>query len=114
MVTMIKTHSRISRENRTVQIMIGMCCADKHSARELCPACRELATYTMERLDFQEKKTTCSRCPMRCYVAPMREKIREVMRYSGPRMTFRHPILAFLHLLDEGRKVPLRDVSSHR
>jgi hypothetical protein len=30
----------------------------------------------------------------------MREAVREVMRYAGPRMALRHPILAFLHLLD--------------
>jgi hypothetical protein len=26
------------------------------------------------------------------------------MRYSGPRMTFRHPVLALFHLLDGRRK----------
>jgi hypothetical protein len=37
----------------------------------------------------------------------MREKIRVVMRYSGPRMMFSHPILAIKHVMDgkkEGRK----------
>jgi hypothetical protein len=30
----------------------------------------------------------------------MRERITIVMRYAGPRMMFRHPILALLHQLD--------------
>ena len=30
----------------------------------------------------------------------MRDRIRAVMRYADPRMLFRHPILAVLHLLD--------------
>ncbi len=33
----------------------------------------------------------------------MRERVRVVMRYAGPRMLFRHPILAVRHLLDERR-----------
>jgi len=36
-------------------------------------------------------------------------KIREVMRYSGPRMTFRHPILALFHVLDGLRKESSRN-----
>ena len=35
----------------------------------------------------------------------MRERVREVMRYSGPRMLWRHPVLAAAHLMD-GRKTP--------
>jgi hypothetical protein len=35
----------------------------------------------------------------------MREKVKKVMRYSGPRMLWHHPILAVHHLID-GRKKP--------
>jgi hypothetical protein len=35
-----------------------------------------------------------------CYKPAMREKIKNVMRYSGPRVTFRHPILALFHVID--------------
>jgi hypothetical protein len=34
----------------------------------------------------------------------MRERVREVMRYSGPRMLTRHPVLAVAHLVDGRRK----------
>ena len=30
----------------------------------------------------------------------MREKIRAVMRFSGPRMIFRHPVTAVRHVLE--------------
>jgi hypothetical protein len=30
----------------------------------------------------------------------MRERIRIVMRYSGPRMLYRHPILSIRHKMD--------------
>ena len=35
----------------------------------------------------------------------MRTKVREVMKHAGPRMLFKHPVLAIKHLLD-GRKKP--------
>ncbi len=34
----------------------------------------------------------------------MREKIREVMRYAGPRMSYRYPLLAFFHFVDGMKK----------
>ncbi len=45
----------------------------------------------------------------------MREKIRRVMRYAGPRMLLRHPVMALLHMVDGLRKEPsrpLRDKAS--
>ena len=33
----------------------------------------------------------------------MRTRIKEVMRYAGPRMLFRHPVLALLHHWDSLR-----------
>ncbi len=35
----------------------------------------------------------------------MREKVKKVMKYSGPRMLLHHPILAIHHVID-GRKEP--------
>ena len=34
-----------------------------------------------------------------CYQPQMREQIRQVMRYSGPRMLLYHPVLAIWHLV---------------
>ena len=34
----------------------------------------------------------------------MRARIREVMRYAGPRMLLSHPLMALRHLLDGLRK----------
>jgi hypothetical protein len=33
----------------------------------------------------------------------MRRRIKDVMRYAGPRMLYRHPILAMLHLCGKQR-----------
>lgn len=43
-------------------------------------------------------KTFCSSCKVHCYKPEMREKIREVMRFSGPRMMLYHPLTAMRHI----------------
>jgi hypothetical protein len=108
---MAKMHPKISREIKTVKAMISLYCRDNHRNNVLCPGCTELADYALERLTrcpFQEGKTTCAKCPAHCYEPRMREKIRAVMRYSGPRMTFHHPVLALFHLIDGRRKRPVK------
>jgi hypothetical protein len=38
----------------------------------------------------------------------MREQIRAVMRYAGPRMLYRHPIMTLQHMIDGTRDEPSR------
>ena len=74
--------------------------------RPLCPECAALLDYALRRLDscrFGNDKPSCRKCPVHCYRADMRERIRTVMRWAGPRMIFRHPIAATRHLLRELR-----------
>jgi hypothetical protein len=102
-----RTNRRLARERRTVVAMIRIYCRDRHRTRgELCAECGRLHDYAMGRLDrcpFAEDKPTCAQCPVHCYQPALRERIRQVMRYAGPRMLWRHPWLAICHLL-EGRK----------
>lgn len=51
-----------------------------------------------------ENKTFCSNCKVHCYTPIMQEKIREVMRFSGPRMIFYHPIMALNHVITSKRE----------
>lgn len=95
----------MAREKRTVEAMIRMFCAGQHrSAGEvLCDDCEALRAYAMKRLDactFGADKPKCSACPVHCYKPAMREKIRAVMKYAGPRMIVRHPVLAVGHVVD--------------
>lgn len=102
---------RMKRERKTVEAMIHIYCRGVHPEENTpCSDCRELLDHAWMRLEkcpFQEGKTPCARCPVHCYTPAMRGKIRAVMRYAGPRMTFRHPVLALRHLLDKRRKEPL-------
>ncbi|MFN7988313.1 MAG: nitrous oxide-stimulated promoter family protein [Thermoanaerobaculia bacterium] len=104
---MTSAERRIAREWKTVQLMIRLHCRDLHGGRTaLCAGCEELRAYAERRLEkcpFAEEKPTCVACPVHCYEAAMRERIRVVMRYAGPRMLLRHPVLAVRHLIDERR-----------
>jgi hypothetical protein len=90
--------------------MLGIYCQDHHGTHgALCGDCERLRDYAHGRLDicpFQEEKPACNRCEVHCYSQTMRERVREVMRYAGPRMPLRHPWLALLHSLDKLRAVP--------
>jgi Nitrous oxide-stimulated promoter len=103
---------RVARERKTVAAMIRVYCRGHHTSRSgLCGDCARLHEYAMGRLDhcpLGTDKPTCVNCPVHCYKPELRERIREVMRYAGPRMLWRHPLLAILHLLDGRRPSPSR------
>ena len=96
--------SIITREKRTVEFMVQMYCNAKHDKKNgLCLECNEFLTYVKNRLEscpYQEKKTACGKCGLPCYEPQKKEKSLEVFTYAGPRMLFRHPILAIHHVLD--------------
>jgi hypothetical protein len=91
--------------------MVRLYC-DHHNhtpGRELCADCTALLDYARQRLracPFQERKSTCAKCPIHCYMPEKRDQMREVMRYAGPRMILHHPILTVRHLVDGLRRPP--------
>lgn len=92
----------LNREKDTVETMVRMYCAGMHGSTPPCPDCRGLLDYAMSRIDscpFGEGKPRCDRCERHCYRGEMRDRMRSVMRYSGPRMIVRHPVMAIRHLL---------------
>ena len=105
---MDSTRSKREREKQIVSEMIRLYCRKRHGTRTgLCPECAELDAYARTRSDrcpFMETKTFCSNCQVHCYKPEMREKIREVMRFSGPRMLFHHPVMAVRHVIESKRE----------
>ena len=93
-----------------MRAMVTMHCGARHGVHDgLCPDCEALMTYATRRLDrcvFGDDKPTCANCTVHCYNAPMREAMRTVMRYAGPRMLWRHPLLAIAHIRDGRRPAP--------
>lgn len=105
----IKKHKRLERERKTVHKMILIYCQGIHNSPkgELCQDCQSLYDYASERIDhcpFGYQKPTCARCTVHCYRPEMRQKIKEVMRYAGPRMLFKHPYLTLMHGIDSLQK----------
>ena len=97
------------KEKQTVTFMIGIYCHRKHHTKgeALCEACRELADYASARVDHcphMGDKTFCSCCKTHCYKPEMRERIRTVMRFSGPRMIIYCPKMFFMHKHEEKKK----------
>jgi Nitrous oxide-stimulated promoter len=105
---------RLQREQATLVAMLRLFCADHHAgittdAEGLCPDCAELLAYSRKRLaacPFGPEKPTCVNCRIHCYGPQQREQTRVVMRYAGPRMLLRHPVLAIAHLIDGRRPAP--------
>ena len=109
------------REQEIVSQRIALYCKGNQSAhraapprergsgerRDLCPECAELEAYAharSERCPFMEEKTCCSNCTVHCYRPEMRERIRTVMRYAGPRMLYHHPVMAIRHMIASQRE----------
>lgn len=99
------------KEKKLIPVMIRKYCKGKHKAqrktqgvkgKEVCAECQELTEYALFRLEkcpFKVNKKFCSFCRVHCYKPEMREKIKAVMKYSGPRMLFSHPIFAISHVV---------------
>lgn len=93
------------KEIELVSQMIKLYCRRKHgmsASGAVCSDCQKLIDYARsrsERCPFMERKTFCSNCRVHCYSPEMRKKIREVMRYSGPRMILFHPLTSIWHML---------------
>lgn len=94
--------TRISREKALVEKMIALYCRHKLGQCEMSEEYRALTAYALKRLDrckFGENKPTCKKCPIHCYQAKMREQIRIIMRWAGPRMIIYAPIATLRHFL---------------
>lgn len=109
---MDKIEKKRKKEQFVVDEMIRLYCRKNHKVDYkknggLCPDCKSLSDYARmrsEKCPFMAQKTFCANCTVHCYKPQMREEIRKVMRFSGPRMLFYHPILAFWHLICSKRE----------
>lgn len=100
---------RISREKLTIKKMIDLYQAKCPQASAEPEHYEALFAYAKKRLDkcvFGEEKPACKQCPVHCYQPAKREEMKQIMRWAGPRMLWRHPILTVRHLIDDKRPVP--------
>lgn len=91
----------IAREKNTFKKMVAIYCHDLHG--DLCSECLALLNtleHALIECPYGDDKPLCSKCPTNCLEEETRLAISNVMRYSGPRMLYRHPALTLLHVLD--------------
>ena len=101
-----------ARERAVVGQMVRVYCRGNHkdertaggvSRDGLCPECAELARYAYARIvrcPFIATRTFCSHCRVHCYAPAQRQAIKDVMRYAGPRMLLRYPVMTVHHGID--------------
>ncbi len=95
----------IDQEKKTIAKMIRIYCHAHHgtSGAMLCDDCKQLETYTQIRTGncvFGEQKPACQVCPVHCYSKANRNKIKEVMRFAGPRMIYLAPWYSIFHFFN--------------
>lgn len=95
----------------TIEAMFRIYCRDHHRADPFgCEQCAPLLDYATRRLVrcvFGAAKPTCANCTVHCYTESMRLRIKDVMRYAGPRMIWRRPFLALYHIHAGRREAPV-------
>ncbi len=92
---------KTQKEKDISKLMIELYCKKNHKGKTICNECKELIEYSnlkAEKCPFKATKTFCSKCTVHCYKPAMRNKIKAVMRFSGPRMIFHHPIMLIKHI----------------
>jgi len=100
---------RLKNEHHTLVKMTAIYCKDHHgqSDGQLCEMCSKLMEYSEARLakcPYGQAKPTCANCPIHCYKQVQRDRVRDVMRYAGPRMMRHHPWAAITHIFDKMRR----------
>ncbi|EPL9570116.1 nitrous oxide-stimulated promoter family protein [Providencia rettgeri] len=100
---------RINREIKTIEKMINIYEKAHPASSDTPDFYQTLFAYAINRLEkcrYGEEKPACKQCPIHCYQPKMREQMKLVMRWAGPKMLLHHPILAIRHLLDDRKPVP--------
>ena len=102
-----KIEKKRDREKKVITEMVKLYCKKNHKKDELCEECTEILNYSLKRIDhcrFMETKTFCSNCKSPCYSPEMKEKVKKIMKFSGPRMLFHHPLLVISHMISGLKK----------
>lgn len=106
---------RVAREVKTIEVMVEIFCRRTHQSEEIpCGECQDVLRYAKKRIDkcpFLTNKPTCANCTVHCFKPSYRQKVKQIMAFSGPRMSYLHPVLTIFHFLDKLRKPPIGDRS---
>lgn len=84
-------HAKHRREKASEVLIPGFLQKRGRTAEAICPDCAMLLEHGIKKRELcpMDPKPTCKSCHIHCYTAEYRQKIREVMAYSGKRMIMR-------------------------
>ncbi len=105
-----------TKELQLLALFTSVYCTDHHAEQEpvaldlglsgtagyrYCAVCADFLRYAIERRQRcpLKPKSTCKHCTVHCYRAGHREKVREVMRYSGKTLIKRGRVDLLWHYL---------------
>lgn len=99
---------KLAIELNTILVMTKLYCRAHHET-SICEDCQALIDHAQQKLDrcvYGQDKPACKHCPIHCYKPERRQQVKLIMRYAGPKMLLKHPILAIRHLMKETKKFP--------
>ncbi len=88
----MKKEKRIKKDEKVLRKFIQVYCQNNHLKKGVpeykdgyCKECYELLEYSLKRLYNcpLDPKPQCKHCKVHCYKPKMRQKIKEIMKYSG-------------------------------
>lgn len=91
--------TRLEREIKTIELMIDIYAKGHPEEAETCRKLKDYATKRVESCPYGEVKPVCKDCVTHCYSPVMRDMVKRVMRYSGPRMILHSPRLTIAHVV---------------
>lgn len=95
------SEARFAQDRETLLAMADIYCRAHHGTQgELCSKCASVIEYAVARTEkcpFNHE-TNCKDCYIHCYNGEMRDEVRAVMGYAGPRMLLRHPVMTMRYL----------------
>lgn len=89
-------------DRNIIEWMIKYYCRKNHSTQKFCDDCSSLLEYASMRIKkcpYGENKPVCSNCTIHCYIPEQREKIKKIMRFSGPAILFHKPFTGIRYIL---------------
>ncbi len=83
-----KTKPKNQRDIEVLERFVQVYCRAHHAPSGddgLCDECRELVGYGKRRLERcpHDPKPKCKHCTTHCYAPKYRERVKQIMRYSG-------------------------------
>ncbi|MCH3995983.1 MAG: nitrous oxide-stimulated promoter family protein [Prevotella sp.] len=110
-------NSEKQRDKQIVKLMIELYCKHKLETDQVPKKYLQLINYASFKIDhcsWGNNKPACKDCPHHCYAPEKRNEIREIMRWTGPRMIIWCPRAAIGHLLHLCHDRVSKRFSSHK